>query len=133
MAAAVSSIGAPPAGAAGPTVLGSGSSYAAVALDQWMAQMAAFYDDTINYQTSSSVIGLNDYAQGQLNFAASEIGYSTGQSAYAPQPPYSPYQYMPDVAGAICLMYNLQTTTGQPVTTCSSTPRPCSASSPARS
>src|SRR5580698_187718 len=76
--AVVTQAAAPPlAGAAGPTIIGSGSSYAAVALDQWTAQMASFYGDSINYQTSSSVIGLNDYAQGQLDFAASEIGYST--------------------------------------------------------
>lgn len=105
-----------PAGAAGPTIIGSGSSYAAVALDQWTAQVAAFYGDSVNYQTSSSVIGLNDYAQGQLNFGASEIGYSTGQSAYTPQPPFAPYQYLPDVAGALCMMYNLQSTTGTPIT-----------------
>jgi phosphate transport system substrate-binding protein len=105
-----------PAAAAGPTIIGSGSSYAAVALDQWTAQAAAFYGDGINYQTSSSVIGLNDYAQGQLNFAASEIGYSTGQSAYTPQPPFAPYQYLPDVAGATCLMYNLSSSTGAPIT-----------------
>ena len=105
-----------PAGAAGPNIIGSGSSYAAVALDQWTAQLAAIAGDSINYQTSSSVIGLNDYAQGQLNFGASEIGYSTGQSAYTPQPPYAPYQYLPDVAGAVCMMYNLPSTTGVPVT-----------------
>ena len=106
----------PSAGASGPTVLGSGSSYAAVALDQWTAQAASLGIGNFNYQTSSSVIGLNDYAQGQLNFAASEIGYSTGQSAYTPQPPYSPYQYLPDVAGATCLMYNLPSSTGQSIT-----------------
>ena len=58
MAGALSALDARAAGAAGPTVLGSGSSYAAVALDQWVAQMSAFYGDNINYQTSSSVIGL---------------------------------------------------------------------------
>jgi len=104
------------ASASGPTIIGSGSSYAAVALDQWTAQMASFYGDNINYQTSSSVIGLNDYAQGQLNFTASEIGYSTGQSAYNPSSPYAPYQYLPDVAGATCLMYNLPSATGQAIT-----------------
>jgi phosphate transport system substrate-binding protein len=112
---AVESVAAPVAQAAGPTVLGSGSSYAAVALDQWTAQAASFFGDTINYQTSSSVIGLNDYAGGQLDFGASEIGYSTGQAAQEPQPPFAPYQYLPDVAGATCLMYNLPGATGQTI------------------
>jgi phosphate transport system substrate-binding protein len=102
--------------AGGPTVLGTGSSFAAPALDQWSQQVNSLYGDTINYQTSSSVIGLQDYAQGQVNFAASEIGYSTGQSAYLPQSPYAPYQYLPDVAGAICMMFNVQSTTGAKIT-----------------
>lgn len=101
---------------AGGTVLGTGSSFAAPALIQWANQVYGIYGDTINYQTSSSVIGLQDYAQQQVNFGASEIGYSTGQSAYTPAPPYSPYQYLPDVAGAICMMYNLQSSTGGQIT-----------------
>jgi phosphate transport system substrate-binding protein len=104
------------ASAGGPTVLGTGSSFAAPALDQWSQQVNSLYGDTINYQTSSSVIGLQDYAQGQVNFAASEIGYSTGQSAYLPQSPFAPYQYLPDVAGAICMMFNVQSTTGAKIT-----------------
>jgi phosphate transport system substrate-binding protein len=103
---------APPA-AASVTVTGTGSSYAAVALDQWTSQIATIDGDDINYQTSSSVIGLNEFAQNQVDFGASEIGYSTGQSNYTPT---ENYEYMPDVAGATCLMYNLNSVTGQPVT-----------------
>ena len=44
-------------------------------------------------------------AQKQVTFGASEIGYSTGQ---ANDNPSSPYQYLPDVAGATCLMYNVK-------------------------
>ena len=61
--------------------------------------------DNINYSTSSSVIGLNEFAQNQVDFGASEIGYSTGQAAGHAR--RVPYQYLPDVAGATCLMYNL--------------------------
>ena len=36
--------------------------------------------------TSSSVIGLNEFAQQQVDFGASEIGYSTGQANQTPPP-----------------------------------------------
>jgi phosphate transport system substrate-binding protein len=97
-----------PAGAS-VTVTGDGSSYAAVAINQWVAQVATIDQLNINYQTSSSVIGLNEFAQNQVNFGASEIGYSTRQADFTP--PES-YQYMPDIAGATCIMYNLANATG---------------------
>lgn len=104
-----------PAYAGGPTVTGTGSSYAAVAINQWAAQALSLYGLSINYETSSSVIGLDDFAQSQVDFGASEIGYSTGQADDTP-PAGDTYQYLPDVAGAECLMYNLNTITGAAVT-----------------
>jgi ABC-type phosphate transport system substrate-binding protein len=99
-------VAAPPAYANGPTITGAGSSYAAVAIDQWVAEISSIDGDTINYSVSSSVIGLNEFAQQQVNFGASEIGYSTGQANYTPPAGYA-YQYLPDVAGATCMMFNL--------------------------
>lgn len=97
-----------PAAAAGPTISGTGSSYAAVAINQWASQVESLYGDNVNYSTTSSVIGLDDFAQYPLvDFGASEIGYSTGQADQEP-PASTPYQYLPDVAGATCLMYNLE-------------------------
>lgn len=97
---------APPAAAAGPTITGSGSSYAAVAIDNWVAEVEAINGDSINYQTSSSVTGLDEFAEQQVDFGASEIGYSTNQAQDTPPAGYA-YQYLPDVAGATCLMYNV--------------------------
>jgi phosphate transport system substrate-binding protein len=108
-----SSLNATPALASGPLVNGGGSSYAAVAINQWDAEIQSIDGDTINYNTSSSVIGLNEFAQNQIDFGASEIGYSTGQASASPS---EPYQYLPDVAGAECLMYNLTGITGKPIT-----------------
>ena len=112
-AVATSSLSAVPALANGPLVNGGGSSYAAVAIDQWRAEILSIDGDNINYNTTSSVIGLNEFAQNQLDFGASEIGYSTGQASASPS---EPYQYLPDVAGATCLMYNLTSITGHPIT-----------------
>jgi len=96
-----------PAGAAGPTISGTGSSYAAVAINQWAGQVQSLYGDNINYATTSSVLGLNNFAQYPLvDFGASEIGYSTKQANDNPPATFN-FRYLPDVAGATCLMYNL--------------------------
>jgi ABC-type phosphate transport system substrate-binding protein len=109
-------VGAPPAYAGGPEILGAGSSYASVAIDQWVEEINSIDGDDINYSVSSSVIGLNEFAQQQVDFGASEIGYSTGQANETPPAGYA-YQYLPDVAGATCMMFNLQSPiTGQPIT-----------------
>ena len=98
-----------PGAAAGVTVTGTGSSYAAVAINNWVGQVANLYGLSINYQTSSSVLGAPELPEQRGLRRQSEIGYSR------PTPPPSPrpgsYQYLPDVAGAQCLMYNLQSTT----------------------
>ena len=107
-------IGMAPAGAA-VTVTGTGSSYAAVAINNWVGQVSNVMGLSINYQTSSSVLGLSNFAQNQVDFGASEIGYSAGQSSPA-HPSFSGYQYLPDVAGATCLMYQLPSATQQPIT-----------------
>ena len=75
---AVSGRGRRPAYAGGPTITGAGSSYASVAIDQWVGQISSIDGDSVNYSVSSSVIGLNEFAQQQVDFGASEIGYSTG-------------------------------------------------------
>jgi phosphate ABC transporter phosphate-binding protein len=113
-AAVVMGTGATPAGASGPTVTGSGSSWAALALDQWVADVSAPQYGSLNvsYSTTSSVIGLNEFAQNQVNFGVSEIGYSTGQADNVP-PSSDTYQYLPAVGGADCLMYNVTGDTGQ--------------------
>jgi len=104
-------VAAAPAAAAGPTITGSGSSYAAVAINQWVAQVEAVNGDGINYSTSSSVTGLNEFAQQQVDFGATEIGYSTNQANYTPPAGFA-YQYLPTVAGATCMDFNVDNPIG---------------------
>ncbi|HVC70611.1 MAG TPA: substrate-binding domain-containing protein [Acidimicrobiales bacterium] len=104
-------VGAQPA-AAFPQEQSQGSSFAAVAIDQWVGQASALYGFNINFQVSSSVLGLNAFANNNADFVASDIPYSSGQ---ADSTPNQPYQYMPDVAGALAFMYNLQGVNGQPI------------------
>jgi phosphate transport system substrate-binding protein len=103
------------AGVAGasPTMQSTGSSFASVAIQQWVGQASTLYGLNINWQVSSSVIGLNNFAQNQVDFAASDIPYSSQQATYSPT---IPYQYLPDVAGGLAFMYNLTGVDGQPIT-----------------
>jgi phosphate transport system substrate-binding protein len=104
-------VGASPAGAY-PQMTSTGSSFAAVAIDEWTGQVATLYGLPINFQVSNSVTGLNNFAQDQVDFGASDIPYSAKQAAFSPN---QPYQYMPDVAGALAFMYNLTGKTGSQV------------------
>ncbi|MGO9342566.1 MAG: substrate-binding domain-containing protein, partial [Acidimicrobiales bacterium] len=102
-----------PDAAASPSLESTGSSFAGVAIQQWVGQAATLYGLNINWQVSSSVIGLDDYAQNEIDFGASDIPYSSGQATSTPT---TPYQYMPDVAGALAFMYNLTGVNGQRIT-----------------
>ena len=104
-------LGVGPAGAF-PQLQSQGSSFAGVAIDQWVGQASALDGFNINFQVTSSVFGLNSFAQNQVDFGASDIPYSSGQ---ADSSPTQPYQYLPDVAGALAFMYNLQGLDGQQI------------------
>lgn len=99
--------------AAEPSLQSTGSSFAGVAIQEWVGQSATLYGLSINWQVSSSVVGLNNFAQNQVDFAASDIPYSAQQSTYFPT---QPYQYMPDVAGGLSFMFNLNGVDGQRIT-----------------
>lgn len=97
--------------AASPQVTGTGSSFAALAILQWAADLNS-YGLNVNYATQSSVIGLNQFASRAVDFGASEIGYSTNQAS----PPKFAYQYLPDVAGGIAFAYNVTDNNGRKLT-----------------
>jgi phosphate transport system substrate-binding protein len=95
---------------ASPSMQSTGSSFAAVAIQEWVGQTSTLYGLNINWQVQSSVVGLNDFAQQQVDFGASDIPYSSDQAQSTPS---FPYQYLPDVAGGLSFMYNLNGNDGQ--------------------
>jgi phosphate transport system substrate-binding protein len=92
-----------PAGA-DPSLDSTGSSFAGPAIQTWAGAAGIDQGLNINFQTSNSVTGMAFFADNQVDFGASDIPYSTGQS---PQVPSQPYEYLPDVAGGLAMMYNL--------------------------
>ena len=107
---------------------GAGSTWVQIALQQWAADVAR-QGLSINYQGVGSTSGRVFYYQDQVDFAASEIPFTsayrdatgsvvTNEVSLAA---HRPYAYMPDVAGGTSFMYHL-TINGQLVTSLRLTP-----------
>jgi phosphate transport system substrate-binding protein len=104
------------AGASMPQLTSTGSSFAGVAMSQWQGEFNELDGGNINFTVSSSAIGLNDFCQRTVDFAASDLSYAADESACSPtQLPYR-YQYVPDVGGSVAFEYNLTGQNGQRVT-----------------
>jgi phosphate ABC transporter phosphate-binding protein len=95
-------------------ITGAGSTWAYNAIHRWDADMAQF-GVTVNYQPNGSSSGRTFFADGQADFAASEIPYGVVDGANTDSPPSRGFAYMPDVAGGLGFMYNLRIN-GQRVT-----------------
>jgi phosphate transport system substrate-binding protein len=102
--------GAPPAEAGGALVNGSGSSYVALAMQQWVTDAGA-QGLRVNYTPSGSPAGVSQYVGTQVSFAATEAEFSSFGTTSVPRG----YQYVPDVAGAVAVMYNLRDAAGRKV------------------
>jgi phosphate transport system substrate-binding protein len=98
------------AAASYPTVLGAGSTWVQIALDQWRADIAR-QGFQINYQGVGSSAGREFYINNQVDFAASEIPFQPDEIP-ALTAEHKAYQYIPDVAGGTSLMYNIDTPAG---------------------
>jgi ABC-type phosphate transport system substrate-binding protein len=92
-------------------ISGSGSTYAAGALDQWATDLVP-QGLQINYSPVGSAMGRDQYIQGENDFAGSDIAFiSSGDPdpfAGSDPPTDFAYSYIPDVAGGLAFIYNLQ-------------------------
>jgi phosphate transport system substrate-binding protein len=104
--------GTPSADAAPAKINGSGSSYVALAMQQWVAD-AQTSGLSINYLPTGSPDGLTSYANGLTDFAGTEAEFSALGSGDAGNA--RGYQYVPDVAGAVAVMYNVDDKAGNHV------------------
>ncbi len=103
------------AGQAGAATLspanGQGSTYAALAFQQWIADTSS-QGLNVNYTATNSPAGLQSYANNTADFAGTEAEYS--ELIGGNNPPRG-FEYTPDVAGATAIMYNVQDTAGRSV------------------
>src|SRR5262245_34469112 len=99
-----------PAGASEP-VNGGGSTWSAIAIQQWQADVAR-QGLTVNYQSVGSTAGRRGFYQSQYDFAVSEIPFQTKYCTSTCDNElanvHRPFSYMPIVAGGTSLLYNLQ-------------------------
>ncbi len=100
-------------------VAGDGSSLASVALQQWAGEVDRTSTFEIDWSVSSSIGGLVDFAGDGIDFAASDLPYSSGASGATPD---RPYQYLPDVGVGLGFLVDLTGTDGQRITDLDLTP-----------
>jgi phosphate transport system substrate-binding protein len=96
------------AGAALSPANGQGSTYAALAFQQW-TQTVQNEGLNINYTPTSSPAGLEAYGQNTADFAGTEAEFSEllpGSPVNVPRG----FEYTPDAAGATAIMYNVALT-----------------------
>ncbi len=87
-------------------ISGAGSTWQANAIDNWITNEVA-NGLVVNYDPAGSASGMQDFTDGLVDWAASEIPYGVQQGTDDVPPPARGYTYMPDAAGGIALIYNL--------------------------
>ncbi|HEY7069634.1 MAG TPA: substrate-binding domain-containing protein [Acidimicrobiales bacterium] len=107
--AAVVTTGASPA-AADEAVNGSGSTFAAIMIDQWRADAAQQLGIRVNFNPTGSTTGRTQFAQNTVDWASSDISYMPADVF-----PSRAFDYMPLVAGGTSLMYNVRDGAGRPI------------------
>jgi phosphate transport system substrate-binding protein len=103
-------------------VVGAGSTWSSIAMDQWVSQIAHQGID-INYQPNGSTAGRTEYYQDQVDFAVSEIPFQQSYIAQGSnqnvneiaEAQHRPYVYLPIVAGGTSFMYHIDVN-GQHIT-----------------
>ena len=91
--------------AAGALINGTGSSFAAPAIETWVNHVqSAPYSLQIRYTSTSSGQGRFEFTGQTTDWAVSDIGYV---GATDNQPPSFPFNFIPITAGGIAFMYHV--------------------------
>lgn len=107
-----------PASAAGPTILGVGSSFVQNEVEQWRADVKRQFDINVNYNALGSTAGRQQFIDEQGDFATSDTQFLPAQLPQVKRQ----FVYVPVSAGGIAFMYNLKGTNGQRVSDLKLTP-----------
>ncbi|MEP6796698.1 MAG: substrate-binding domain-containing protein [Lapillicoccus sp.] len=90
-------------------IKGSGSTYVGIAMRQWVAQGQS-QGWSVEYTPTGSPTGMNTYNLALNDYAATEAEFVS-----LALNPSRGYQYVPDVAGATAIMYNVKESSGRQV------------------
>ena len=114
---AVSVLGTGVARAAGPTVTGTGSSFAALEIEQWKGDVSRNpYNLTINYQAGGSTQGRLNYLNGTVDFGASDIEFQPDEQRLIDGSDRKDFVYVPVSSGPLSFMFNVMGTDGRRIT-----------------
>ncbi len=89
---------------------GSGSSWSAIALDQWVQDLRPS-GLVINFNPDGSAAGRGDYMANQDDFSASDPPFRDGHDELGgtgAEHPSQGYSYIPDTAGGTAFMYHIE-------------------------
>ncbi|MEY4319856.1 MAG: hypothetical protein RL378_960 [Actinomycetota bacterium] len=87
-------------------ISGAGSSWSANAIDQWRRNVKQ-YGMSVNYASTGSVDGRNQFKGGTVDYGVSETPYGLTDNGVVDALPTRPFVYIPIVAGGTAFMYNL--------------------------
>ncbi|WUD75589.1 substrate-binding domain-containing protein [Streptomyces sp. NBC_00510] len=100
---------APPAhAAAGAPVAGAGSTWANGPLDQWRYTAGRSGLGIVGYSGTGSADGRNQFRNGTVDYAVSDLPYGLTEGGVTDRPPARPFAYVPAVVGGIGFHYNVQ-------------------------
>ncbi|RCG30974.1 hypothetical protein DQ384_13560 [Sphaerisporangium album] len=99
---------------AGAAVNGSGSTFAFIAIQQWMSDVAK-QGLSVNFQPKGSTQGRTDFTNKLVDFASSDVSYNFPGGLGNETKPSFGYTYMPLVAGGTAIMVNLKDNAGRPI------------------
>ena len=88
-------------------ISGAGSSWSSNAVDQWRRNVQQ-YGMRVNYASTGSVDGRNQFKAGTVDYAVSETPYGLKDNGVVDTLPSRGFAYMPLVAGGTAFMYNLK-------------------------
>jgi ABC-type phosphate transport system substrate-binding protein len=87
-------------------ISGAGSTWAQNAVDQWRKDVNVL-GIRVNYAGTGSSDGRNQFRNGTVDFAFSDIPYGLASGGVVDPPPDRQFAYVPMVAGGLALAYNL--------------------------
>lgn len=88
-------------------ISGAGSSWSSNAVDQWRRNVQQ-YGMRVNFASTGSVDGRNQFKAGTVDYAVSETPYGLKDNGVVDELPSRGFAYMPLVAGGTAFMYNLK-------------------------
>lgn len=113
-----------PAVAAGPSLIGGGSTFAGLSFTEWTTTVSgAPYDIKIDYQGLGSGGGRSGYADGTLDFGASDIPYPSNEQNLINSSSRRDFVYLPVSAGGVAFPFNVRDSNGQRIENLALTPR----------